>query len=298
MKMPDKIPTLKYLHSFYILVECGSVAEAVNNHRISRPTLSRHIKLLEEELGKTLFLRTNDSYKLTTDGYKVHEHAQSIFQIANEMFEEATTSGSSLSGKVTVVSSSGIAAFILPNIFKKLPLIGSDIELHVEPVANVTKKLMEENDISVQTYRPTQKNLIARKIGTIRCGAYASLDYLKEKGTPQNMSELKDHFFVGAVPTNSLKNTFEDTWKLKFPDRIIHLHCDDHAVAWRMVVDGCGIGVTHISTGDNEPRVKRVLPELPNLTFPIWLVTHVVTKNTQRIKFISDLITEETAHLR
>ena len=298
MKMPDKIPTLKYLHSFYVLVECGSVAEAVNNHRISRPTLSRHIKLLEEELGKTLFLRTNDSYKLTADGYKVHIHAQSIFKIANEMFDEVTTSGSDLSGKVTVVSSSGIAALILPNIFKKLPLLGSNIELHIKPVANVTKKLVEENDISVQTYRPTQKNLIARKIGTIRCGAYASLDYLKEKGTPQNLSELKYHFLVGAVATNSLKDAIKNSWKLKFPDQIIHLHCDDSAVAWRMVVDGCGIGVTHISTGDDEPRVKRVLPELPNLTFPIWLVTHAVTKNTQKIKFIYDLITEETAHLR
>ena len=88
----------------------------------------------------------------------LYKHAQSIFQIANEMFEEATTSESSLSGKVTVVSSSGIAALILPNIFKKLPLLGSNIELHIKPVANVTKKLMEENDISVQTYRPTQKN--------------------------------------------------------------------------------------------------------------------------------------------
>jgi hypothetical protein len=39
-----------------------------------------------------------------------------------------------------------------------------------------------------------------------------------------------------------------------------------------MLVAGCGIGITHLFQGDNEPAVKRILTEIDTLTFPVWLV--------------------------
>tara|TARA_B110001450_G_scaffold217436_1_gene211424 strand:- start:76 stop:363 length:288 start_codon:yes stop_codon:yes gene_type:complete len=66
-----------------------------------------------------------------------------------------------------------------------------------------------------------------------------------------------------------------------------------YSVAWRMVVEGCGLGITHISHGDSEPRVSRILKELPTITYPVWLVTHEEIKDTPRIRYIYDLITEQ-----
>ena len=53
--MFDSAPNLEYLRSFSMVVKYGSVAGAVNKSKLSLPTLSRHIKLLEAELGASLF---------------------------------------------------------------------------------------------------------------------------------------------------------------------------------------------------------------------------------------------------
>ena len=45
--MLSKSPNLEYLRSFHMVAECGSISQAVTKNNITRPTLSRHIQLLE-----------------------------------------------------------------------------------------------------------------------------------------------------------------------------------------------------------------------------------------------------------
>jgi DNA-binding transcriptional LysR family regulator len=45
--------------------------------------------------------------------------------------------------------------------------------------------------------------------------------------------------------------------------------------------------------GDVEPRVKRVLPDLPPLPVPIWLVCHRELHTSRRIRLVFDLIADE-----
>ena len=56
--------------------------------------------------------------------------------------------------------------------------------MHVKPVSEVSELLLNENDISIQTLQPTRTNLIARKLGEVHCGVYASKDYLNKKRDP------------------------------------------------------------------------------------------------------------------
>ena len=291
--MLSKSPNLEYLRSFHMVAECGSISKAVTKNNVTRPTLSRHIQLLEDELGLALFRRTKKGLELTVKGYKVFTYSESIFQIAIDMFDDVQETKSLLSGPVKVVASSGITSIILSKIFNKLSALSSDIELHVKPVSEVSEQLLNENDISIQTLRPTRANLIARKLGEVHCGVYASKDYLNKKGTPDSLADLGDHYLVGDIQTGGLRDKFVNLFGAEIANQILHLRCDDHSVAWRMVVEGCGIGITHISHGDSEPRVSRILKELPTITYPVWLVTHEEIKDTPRIRYIYDLIAEQ-----
>ena len=111
--------------------------------------------------------------------------------------------------------------------------------------------VLNENDISIQTIRTTRANLIARKLGEVNCGAYASKDYLKNKGTPVTLSDLGVHYLVGDIQTREIRDKIENHFGPEIASQILHLRCDDHAIAWRMVVEGCGIGITHVSYGDS-----------------------------------------------
>jgi LysR family nitrogen assimilation transcriptional regulator len=56
------------LHYFIQIAELGSLTRAAGMLRIAQPALSRQMRLLEEELGVTLFNRTPRGMQLTEDG--------------------------------------------------------------------------------------------------------------------------------------------------------------------------------------------------------------------------------------
>lgn len=289
-EMFDSAPNLEYLRSFSMVVKYGSVAGAVNKSKLSLPTLSRHIKLLEAELGASLFSRTNNGMMITEIGEQVYATSKILFQTAADLRSDVLQSKANKSGIVKIVASTGIAAIILPKIFNSADLLSSDIQLHLATTHNVTDELLGENDIAIQTHRPTNLNLIASRIGEIALGAYASATYLDLMGEPGSLSDLKDHHIVGGLETKSFRDLINQSFGSNVSNQAFHLSCENHSVAWQMVRAGCGIGFTHISYGDNEPLVKRVLKILPTLDLPIWLVAHQEINNSHRIRFIYDLI--------
>ena len=52
----------KQLHSFISVVRCRSFTEAAEELGISQPTISTHIRILEEELNSRLIVRTAKSF--------------------------------------------------------------------------------------------------------------------------------------------------------------------------------------------------------------------------------------------
>jgi DNA-binding transcriptional LysR family regulator len=45
--------------------------------------------------------------------------------------------------------------------------------------------------------------------------------------------------------------------------------------------------------GDAEPRVQRVLPSLPPLPVPLWLICHRELRTSRRIRLVFDRLAEE-----
>lgn len=59
---------LTHIHEFIVLAECGSYHEAADRLFIAQPSLSKHIKSLEKELGFELFDRSGKKTVLTEFG--------------------------------------------------------------------------------------------------------------------------------------------------------------------------------------------------------------------------------------
>ncbi|HMR80331.1 MAG TPA: LysR substrate-binding domain-containing protein, partial [Polyangiaceae bacterium] len=70
---------------------------------------------------------------------------------------------------------------------------------------------------------------------------------------------------------------------------------DNHLVQWELCKHGVGICIMMEEIGDAEPRVCRVLAELPPLPVPIWLVCHRELHTSRRIRLVFDRIAEELA---
>lgn len=62
---------VRVLRYFLTVAREASFSRAADALYMSQPTLSRQIRDLEEELGTTLFVRTNRNVTLTRDGMRL-----------------------------------------------------------------------------------------------------------------------------------------------------------------------------------------------------------------------------------
>ena len=65
----------KQLRSFVTVADCGSFTQAAVRLYTSQPTVSAHIRQLEDELHETLFLRTTKSLAITARGQELYDYA-------------------------------------------------------------------------------------------------------------------------------------------------------------------------------------------------------------------------------
>ncbi len=92
------------LRYFLTVAREASFSRAADALYMSQPTLSRQIRDLEEELGTTLFVRTNRNVTLTRDGMRLRRRAQEIVELMDRTREEFENLDEDISGDVCIGS--------------------------------------------------------------------------------------------------------------------------------------------------------------------------------------------------
>ncbi len=78
---------LNHLRYFWVVYRTGSIASAAKELRLSQPTISTQIKVLEEALGAPLFDRVGRGLTPTELGRTVFSYAEEIFSLSREMVD-------------------------------------------------------------------------------------------------------------------------------------------------------------------------------------------------------------------
>jgi len=148
---------------------------------------------------------------------------------------------------------------------------------------------MREADTSLRMFKPTQLNLISRKIGEVSFGAYASRAYIKHQGAPGSLDQLLDYDLIGEDRNDLLQRGLQSIG-LKVTRTSFKYRCDERTIGWNLVLAGCGIGITHCRHGDSEPLVERVLANDLELKLPIWLTAHSELKTNACVRRVYDAL--------
>ena len=91
---------LKQMEYFTAIVNEGSISAAAKTLHISQPPLSTQMKLLEEELGLTLFERGSRSILLTDAGRVLYQRVQGILDMTDSVLKELERMGRGLHGSL------------------------------------------------------------------------------------------------------------------------------------------------------------------------------------------------------
>ena len=93
---------IRVLRYFLAVAREQSFSTAAERLFLSQPTLSRQLKELEDELGKTLLVRSNKGVTLTEDGMILRKRAEEIVDLMDKTEQEVRQSNDSVSGTVYI----------------------------------------------------------------------------------------------------------------------------------------------------------------------------------------------------
>ncbi|MDX1738045.1 MAG: LysR substrate-binding domain-containing protein, partial [Alphaproteobacteria bacterium] len=156
--------------------------------------------------------------------------------------------------------------------------------------SNATSDLQtREADIALRSYRPTQGDLIAKKICNFKFALFANPQYLDSIGGVKNLNDAQ---FVGIGNIQEIIDSFKPLG-LELSKDNFRLTTSSHIVYWELVKKGAGIGIGDINMGAADPDLQRIMPNMPPFEFGLWLVTHRELKTSPRIRRVFDFLSVE-----
>ncbi len=114
---------LNYLRYFYEVAHTGSVTKAARNLRISQPSVSKIVRLLEHREGVRLFQRDRRGMKLTREGEVYFDHCQRIFMEVEKLQQSVQEEKKGVSGELRFGASDNLCLYVLPAVLKKFALL-------------------------------------------------------------------------------------------------------------------------------------------------------------------------------
>ena len=280
-----------HARAFLVAAEEGSFSAAGRALSTAQPTIGRQVAALEEELGVALFERIGNALELTTAGLDLVEHVRAMNEAATRVSLSATGQSLSIDGTVCITASELVAAHILPPILRRLRRSHPGIEIEIVASNSARDLRRREADIAVRNFAPTQPEIVAKKIADRHARLYATPGYLRRIGNPTSPAELARAEFFGFdrsdLMIDGLRKLGVDLTAKNFP-----IITDNHLVQWELAKQGIAICIVMDQVGDAEPRMRRVLPDLPPIPVPVWLATHRELRTSRRIRVVFDLLAE------
>ncbi len=122
---------LYQLRTFKMVAEEEHLTRAAKRLNASQPSISAHIKTLEDELGVTLFQRTPKGMILTDDGLKLKEHADKVLAVVGEMVSEAGKLRGTLNGELRIGINADADFLRIPEFYSVMNKQHPNLHIHL-----------------------------------------------------------------------------------------------------------------------------------------------------------------------
>jgi LysR family nitrogen assimilation transcriptional regulator len=123
---------LRQIRYFVAVAETKSLKSAVERLHIAQPALSQSIKLLEEELGSELFVRSRRGMELTSAGHKFLDSSKLILREVERARERVIEEEDNPSGEVYLALPPSVSSVLSVPLFREVRRRYPNVILHIE----------------------------------------------------------------------------------------------------------------------------------------------------------------------
>jgi DNA-binding transcriptional LysR family regulator len=274
------------LRSFLAVADHGSLSGAARELRLTQPTLGRHVQELEVQLRTKLFTRSARGLLPTEAALELLPHARLMASTAAALARAASGEAEDERGTVRVAASDIIGAEVLPAIIAAFRRAHPSIEVELVLSNRNENLLQREADIAIRMVRPTQQQLMARKIGDVPVRLFAHKSYVRRRGLPTSLADVRNHDLIGY---DRIPAVFEggglDVLRSDFA-----LRSDNDLAQLALLRAGAGIGGMQVQMGARDKAMIPVLHKHIDLPLEMWLVMHEDLRESRRVRRMYDAL--------
>ena len=187
---------LELYRVFYAVAKHKHMTKASEELHISQPAISQSIKKLEDQLGGTLFLRSNKGMGLTEEGKMFYEYVKGALELINNAENEFTSFKDLSKGEIKIGCSTTLTKLVLMNALKDFHLDYPNININI--TNDLTSNLI--NDL---------------KLGKLDFVIFNESNIKETNLYLEKIKELKQGFIYNPEFYDDNVNNFEDL--NKFP---------------------------------------------------------------------------------
>ena len=182
---------LELYRIFYVVAKNKHMTRASEELHISQPAISQSIKKLENQLGGTLFLRSNKGMELTEEGKMFYEYVKGALELINNAENEFTSFKDLSKGEIKIGCSATLTKLILMDVLKEFHKDYPNININI--TNGLTKDLL--NDL---------------KLGKLDFVIYNESNVKETNLSLEKIKELKQGFIYNEEFFKDSINSFED----------------------------------------------------------------------------------------
>ncbi|MCF5707141.1 LysR family transcriptional regulator [Pseudomonas syringae] len=189
------------MQAFARVVETGSFTKAAGTLHMSKTSVTQLVQQLEARLRVKLLNRTTRKVNVTADGAVYYERVVRL--LADMDDAETSLSGAAAlpRGRLRVDVPSPFASLLLMPALPEFHARYPDIQIDMGASDRVVDLVRENVDCVLRGGEITDQSLIARRVGDLLLGVYATPGYVQRMGTPAHPQDLENshHRIVGYL---------------------------------------------------------------------------------------------------
>src|SRR6266403_1124442 len=283
------------LKVFHAAAEAGSFTHAGEQLGLSQSAVSRQVSALEQELSVSLFHRHARGLILTEQGDLLFRTAHDVFMQLQAARAKLTDSRERPSGDLKIQTPPALGInWLIPRLDEftalypdiRISLIVSDEDLDLS---------MREADVAIRTRKPTQPDLIQRKLFSIGFHAYCSPEYIKRFGTPRTLDDLDSHRIImlgdAQVPPHLANRSWlVDAGRNGSGPREAYFKVNNILGLVRACQQGLGIAALPDYLVEENNRLVQLFGETDSIQVDTYFVYPEELKTVARVQVFRDFV--------
>ncbi|MBV9993773.1 MAG: LysR family transcriptional regulator [Caulobacteraceae bacterium] len=291
---------LAELRIFIEVIERGNYSSAARSLDLTPSAVSKSISRLEQRLGARLLERSSRSMRPTSDGETFYSAAKRAIEAVNEAEDAVSGSLRSPEGDLRILVPPSFAIYqlarVVPAFRERYPKIRLEFILRNEPLDMAEHWI----DLAIRVGRPPDSDMLIRKISSSGWVICAAPSYLRRRGAPATLQDLREHECLGyALETRRHGGAHAEGPALMDEDlEASSLASNNGSMLQALARVGAGIvrlAEYHVGADLAAGRLVRLFPDLPAHKEDVFAIYPRKLRGSARLRAFLDFLQERFA---